>query len=77
MSSVQVSNAVMHCMLVKPFAIFISAFNYKWVFRPLLVRQYQNLLPLNFVIIINLLVILSLLMISPFCPLALYYLNFC
>ena len=37
----------------------------------------QNLLSLTFVIIISLLVTLSLLMISPFCPPALHLLNFC
>ena len=59
-------NAVMHCMLVKPFAIFISVFLNTWVFRPLQVNLSQSLLSLIFVIIIRLLVILSLLMISPF-----------
>ena len=54
-------NAVMHCRLVKPFAIFISAFLNTWVFRPLLVNLSQNLLSLIFMIIIRLLVILSLL----------------
>ena len=57
--------------------IFISAFLNTWEFRALLVNHFQNLLSLTFVIIISLLVTLSLLMISPFCPPALHLLNFC
>ena len=69
--------SLMHYMLAKPFAIFISAFLNTWEFQALLVNHFQNLLSLTFVIIISLLVTLSLLMISPFCPPALHLLNFC
>ena len=72
----QCCNAL-HCMLAIPFAIFISAFLNTWEFRALLVNHFQNLLSPTFVIIISLLVTLSLLMISAFCPPALHLLNFC
>ena len=51
-------NAVMHCISVKLFAIFIRAFRNTWEFRLVLANLSQNLPSLTFCHIINLLAIL-------------------